>query len=97
MPVLAAFQEMSQRCGKSIASQATCELNLSVLQTDADDRPFEPPRILSSEILWNPFDDIEPRTTPEEREFEAAQKRWLFSSIPRPSQLNVQLPEFCLT
>ncbi|KAI8467746.1 MAG: hypothetical protein J3K34DRAFT_471411 [Monoraphidium minutum] len=34
---------------------------------DPEDRPVDPPRILSCEVLWNPFEDIIPRTTPEER------------------------------
>ncbi|EXB57655.1 Peptidyl-prolyl cis-trans isomerase CWC27-like protein [Morus notabilis] len=35
---------------------------LGDLETDKDDRPLDPPpRILSVEILWNPFDDIVPR------------------------------------
>jgi len=27
-----------------------------------DDRPLKPPQIIKTEILWNPFDDIIPRT-----------------------------------
>ncbi|KAL4605166.1 hypothetical protein ACB092_09G009600, partial [Castanea dentata] len=34
---------------------------LSEIETDKDDRPLEPPKILSVEVLWNPFDDIVPR------------------------------------
>lgn len=41
-------------------------------QTDEDDRPVHPPRILEVEVLWNPFEDIVPRSTREEREAEAA-------------------------
>lgn len=37
-------------------------------QVDEDDRPVDPPLIKSIEVLWNPFDDIVPRTTPQERQ-----------------------------
>ncbi|KAI3991964.1 hypothetical protein MKX01_012909 [Papaver californicum] len=37
-------------------------LNLAEVETDKDDRPLDPPpKILSVEVLWNPFDDIVPR------------------------------------
>lgn len=35
---------------------------------EATDRPQDPPVIKSVEVLWNPFDDIVPRTTPQERQ-----------------------------
>jgi peptidyl-prolyl cis-trans isomerase SDCCAG10 len=30
-------------------------------EVDAEDRPLYPPRILSTEVIHNPFDDIAPR------------------------------------
>ncbi|GAB2285971.1 cytochrome P450 monooxygenase 57 [Dionaea muscipula] len=37
-------------------------LRLGDVETDKDDRPLDPPpKILSTEVLWNPFDDIVPR------------------------------------
>ena len=42
-------------------------LKLGELQTDKDDRPIFDAKIISCEVLSNPFDDIVPRTTPEER------------------------------
>ncbi|XP_020105734.1 peptidyl-prolyl cis-trans isomerase CYP57 isoform X5 [Ananas comosus] len=37
-------------------------LRLGEVETDKDDRPlYPPPKILSVEVLWNPFDDIIPR------------------------------------
>lgn len=37
-------------------------LRLGDVETDKDDRPVDPPpKILSVEVLWNPFDDIVPR------------------------------------
>ncbi|KAI3496411.1 hypothetical protein L1887_38772 [Cichorium endivia] len=40
-------------------------LNFGDIETDKDDRPLDsPPKILSIEVLWNPFDDVFPRVTP---------------------------------
>lgn len=36
-------------------------LSVGDLETDAQDRPTNPPKLLSTEVLWNPFDDIVPR------------------------------------
>lgn len=42
-------------------------------QTDEQDRPLEVPMVLSTEVIWNPFEDIVPRTTAAQRaEAEAA-------------------------
>lgn len=45
---------------------------LGELEVDASDRPVDPPRITTAEVLWPPFDDIVPRTTPAQRAAEAA-------------------------
>lgn len=50
--------------------------SLEFSQTDGDDRPAEAPKFLNADILWNPFEDITLRSTKEEREAEAALKRW---------------------
>lgn len=42
-------------------------LKIGDVDVDESDRPIDPPRILSTEVLWNPYDDIVPRTTREER------------------------------
>ncbi|KAL8537458.1 hypothetical protein ACS0TY_012548 [Phlomoides rotata] len=40
-------------------------LHLGEVETDKNDRPVDPlPKILSVEVLWNPFDDIVPRMIP---------------------------------
>ncbi|KAL8239731.1 hypothetical protein R6Q59_016298 [Mikania micrantha] len=40
-------------------------LNMGDIETDKDDRPIDsPPKILSIEVLWNPFDDVFPRAAP---------------------------------
>jgi peptidyl-prolyl cis-trans isomerase SDCCAG10 len=42
-------------------------LKLGELQTDKDERPIYKAKIITTVIIANPFDDIEPRTTREER------------------------------
>lgn len=42
------------------------------VEVDDLDRPVDPPSITSCEVLLPPFDDIIPRTTPEERRAKAA-------------------------
>ncbi|CAD5163339.1 unnamed protein product [Musa acuminata subsp. malaccensis] len=47
-------------------------LSLGDFETDKDDRPVHPPpKILSVEVLWNPFDDIVPRQLPEKPQSDA--------------------------
>jgi len=36
-------------------------LRFNSLEVDSNDRPVKPPRIISVEVLWNPFEDIVPR------------------------------------
>ncbi|KAL7680086.1 putative cyclophilin-type peptidyl-prolyl cis-trans isomerase domain-containing protein [Plasmopara halstedii] len=36
-------------------------LSVGDIETDAQDRPINPPKLLSVEVLWNPFEDIVPR------------------------------------
>ncbi|XP_077792459.1 spliceosome-associated protein CWC27 homolog isoform X1 [Podarcis muralis] len=38
-------------------------LRLTEVETDADERPLNPHKIKSTEVLFNPFDDIIPRTS----------------------------------
>ena len=53
-----------------------------LVQTDEDLRPINPPIIQEVDVLWNPFEDIEPRSTREDREQAAAAKR--SASLPEP-------------
>ena len=46
-------------------------------QVDEDDRPLQPPVVLGAEVLWNPFEDIVPRSTREDREAAAAEARYV--------------------
>ncbi|KAK9814959.1 hypothetical protein WJX73_003220 [Symbiochloris irregularis] len=60
----------------TITGQSIYNLShLSELETDGDDRPKHPPVITGAEVIWNPFEDIVPRTTPEEKRAAAAAKR----------------------
>ncbi|RHZ20895.1 hypothetical protein DYB37_013818, partial [Aphanomyces astaci] len=36
-------------------------LTVNDMETSPDERPVEPIKLLSIEILWNPFEDIIPR------------------------------------
>lgn len=48
------------------------------LEIDDEDRPLNPPLLKGAEVLWNPFPDIVPRITAEQRQAaaqEAAAKR----------------------
>eukprot|EP00892_Ulva_mutabilis_P004873 jgi/Ulvmu1/2758/UM014_0216.1 len=47
-------------------------LRMQEVEVDDHDRPVDPPTITSCEVLLPPFDDIVPRTTPEERRAKAA-------------------------
>ncbi|KAG2522760.1 hypothetical protein JM18_005614 [Phytophthora kernoviae] len=53
-------------------------LSVRDLETDANDHPTNPPKFLSAEVLWNPFEDIVPRATkhkPSEVTVEEVQKK----------------------
>jgi len=53
-------------------------LKLNEVEVGEDDAPLgNPPRILSTEVLANPFDDIVIRSTAQQRAVEAAEKRAL--------------------
>ncbi|KAJ3219377.1 Peptidyl-prolyl isomerase cwc27 [Dinochytrium kinnereticum] len=60
--------------GKVVGDTVFNVLAMGELETDNYDRPLSPPKIISVEILANPFDDIVPRTTPEERAEKAARE-----------------------
>ncbi|KAJ3180230.1 Peptidyl-prolyl isomerase cwc27 [Geranomyces variabilis] len=42
-------------------------LKFNDLECDADERPLYPPKVIRAEVLSNPFSDLVPRITPEER------------------------------
>jgi len=46
-----------------------------LMQTDDDLRPINPPIINEVDVLWNPFEDIVPRSTKEDREEAAVAKK----------------------
>jgi len=54
------------RCRHTIFGKVTGNTIFNVLrmgecEVDAEDRPHEPPRVISVEVLDNPFDDLLPR------------------------------------
>ncbi|KAF8063750.1 CYP57 [Scenedesmus sp. PABB004] len=62
--------------GKIVGDTVYNMLRLNELEVDeATDRPADPPVITSVEVLWNPFEDIVPRTTPAERKAQAQFKK----------------------
>ncbi|KAK9846395.1 hypothetical protein WJX81_002949 [Elliptochloris bilobata] len=50
-------------------------MSFDELEVDEEDRPLQPPLVLGAEVLWNPFEDIVPRSTREDREAAAAEAR----------------------
>ncbi|KAJ3109447.1 Peptidyl-prolyl isomerase cwc27 [Phlyctochytrium planicorne] len=60
--------------GKVVGDTVFNVLSMGELETEKNDRPLNPPKIISADILANPFDDIIPRTTPEERAEKAAKE-----------------------
>jgi hypothetical protein len=54
-------------------------------------RPEDPPFIKEAEVLWNPFDDIEPRTTRAERLAAAEQWGFLMTVVMDRVQTGVAL------
>ncbi|CAI6003230.1 unnamed protein product [Closterium sp. NIES-64] len=49
-------------------------VRLGEVDTDDNDRPFDPPSIISVEVIWNPFEDIVPRTLPARQQQETMAK-----------------------
>ncbi|CAI5466602.1 unnamed protein product [Closterium sp. Yama58-4] len=49
-------------------------VRLGEVDTDDNDRPFDPPSIISVEVIWNPFEDIVPRTLPAREQQETTAK-----------------------
>ncbi|CAI5535987.1 unnamed protein product [Closterium sp. Naga37s-1] len=49
-------------------------VRLGEVDTDDNDRPFDPPSIISVEVIWNPFEDIVPRTLPARQQQETVAK-----------------------
>lgn len=61
--------------GKVVGDTLYNLVRFNELETDDDDRPLDPPRLLRADVLLNPFDDIIPRTTREEKEAAAVAER----------------------
>ncbi|KAK9834506.1 hypothetical protein WJX74_003333 [Apatococcus lobatus] len=65
------------------------------LETDEQDRPLEVPMVLSAEVIWNPFEDIVPRTTAVQRaEAEAAAAARAKAEGKKKAKKNLSLISF---
>ncbi|KAG9301675.1 hypothetical protein G9A89_016746 [Geosiphon pyriformis] len=53
--------------GKVVGDTIFNVLKIGELEVDVNERPFFPPSIISTEVLGNPFDDIFPRITAQEK------------------------------
>ena len=51
----------TQIFGKVTGNTIFNVLRMGDVEVDESDRPIDPIKILSVEVLWNPFDDIVPR------------------------------------
>ncbi|KAJ1559096.1 hypothetical protein HK405_012027, partial [Cladochytrium tenue] len=87
--------------GKVVGNTVFNLLKLGESETDDNERPLYPPKLISVEVLSNPFDDIEPRVTPEERaaarlaaEQKAAGKDKPQSKIKAPTKRKLNLLSF---
>ncbi|WIA14398.1 hypothetical protein OEZ85_002925 [Tetradesmus obliquus] len=70
--------------GKIVGDTVYNMLRLNELEVDEEtDRPTDPPIITGVEVLWNPFEDIVPRTTAAERR---AQQQFMKASEVRKSR-----------
>jgi peptidyl-prolyl cis-trans isomerase SDCCAG10 len=47
--------------GKVVGNTIFNVLKMSDLETNENDVPLYPPKVLKTEVLWNPFTDIVPR------------------------------------
>eukprot|EP00208_Stichococcus_sp_RCC1054_P002393 CAMPEP_0206142266 /NCGR_PEP_ID=MMETSP1473-20131121/16191_1 /ASSEMBLY_ACC=CAM_ASM_001109 /TAXON_ID=1461547 /ORGANISM="Stichococcus sp, Strain RCC1054" /LENGTH=259 /DNA_ID=CAMNT_0053537195 /DNA_START=213 /DNA_END=989 /DNA_ORIENTATION=+ len=61
-------------------------MEINNLEVDDNDRPEHPPTILETEVLWNPFDDIVPRTTKSERQAAAERAAEEAAAAARPAK-----------
>ncbi|CAG8502428.1 1502_t:CDS:2 [Funneliformis mosseae] len=53
--------------GKVVGDTIFNVLKIGELEIDENERPLYPPKIISTEVVWNPFDDIIPRITAAEK------------------------------
>jgi len=51
--------------GKVVGQTVYNLARMSDLEVDKKDRPLDPPRVLRTELVWDPFGDLEPRRLPE--------------------------------
>ncbi|CAG8436127.1 13451_t:CDS:2, partial [Rhizophagus irregularis] len=61
------LQNMHTIFGKVVGETLFNVLKIGELEIDENERPLYPPKITSTEVVWNPFDDIIPRITVAEK------------------------------
>ncbi|KAJ3048547.1 Peptidyl-prolyl isomerase cwc27, partial [Rhizophlyctis rosea] len=61
--------------GKVVGDTIFNLLRMGEADTDANERPIYPTKVTGAEVIANPFDDIEPRTSPQERAAKAAAEK----------------------
>lgn len=61
------LQNVNTIFGKVVGDTIFNVLKIGELEVNEDERPLYPPKILSTEVVWNPFDDIVPRITEVEK------------------------------
>eukprot|EP00842_Homolaphlyctis_polyrhiza_P006717 jgi/Hompol1/7046/HPOL_000467-RA len=85
--------------GKVVGDTIFNLLKMGELEVDKTEKPLYPPRIIGTNVLSNPFDDIVPRTTAEERmaaqkaEAERLEKEQALKK-PKTKKLNLNLLSF---
>ncbi|KAJ1564399.1 Peptidyl-prolyl isomerase cwc27 [Nowakowskiella sp. JEL0078] len=80
--------------GKVVGNTLFNLLKIGESETDKDERPLYPAKILSAHVINNPFDDIEPRTTPELRKSENSIKLVDDQKFKIAKKKNIQLLSF---
>ncbi|CAG8591717.1 1209_t:CDS:10, partial [Diversispora eburnea] len=77
------LQNVNTIFGKVVGDTIFNVLKIGELEVDKNERPLYPPKILSTEVIWNPFDDIVPRITVAEK---IAQKSGSVTKVEEPSK-----------
>ncbi|RHZ89882.1 hypothetical protein Glove_9g107 [Diversispora epigaea] len=77
------LQNVNTIFGKVVGDTIFNVLKIGELEVDKNERPLYPPKILSTEVIGNPFDDIIPRITVAEK---IAQKSGSVTKVEEPSK-----------
>lgn len=82
--------------GKVVGDTIFNLLAMEHLDTDGEDRPLSPPKILSSKVLINPFDDIIQRNKVQNKPIQPKEEKMAVKIKEKPSNLtkNINLLSF---